>query len=74
VVGRNGRLVVEKQIGQAAGKVWQALNKAPTAAAQLPKVTGLSAEATNQAIGWLAREGKLTAQSTARGFVLKLKS
>lgn len=65
---------MEKQIGEAAGKVWQTLNKGPIAPARLAKAAGLSSDAANQAIGWLAREGKVTVQSGPKGSVLKLKS
>jgi hypothetical protein len=64
---------MEKQIGEAAGRVWQTLSKGPVAPAQLPKVAGLSADVVNQAIGWLAREGKVAAVNTPKGTVLKLK-
>ena len=65
---------MEKQIGVAAGKVWQVLSKGPVAPAQLARAAGLPADVTNQAIGWLAREGKLTTATGAQGPVLKLKS
>lgn len=64
---------MEKLIGEAAGKVWQALNKGPLVASDIPKATKLPADLTNQAIGWLAREGKLTTVTSAKGTALKLK-
>jgi hypothetical protein len=66
---------MEVEIGNAAGKVWQALNaKGSVAKAQLGKVTGLSNDQVNQAIGWLAREGKVSVEKTAKGDALKLKA
>ena len=64
---------MERQIGEAAGKVWQTLSKGSVSPAQLPKVTGLSPDTVNQAVGWLAREGKITLVKSIRGDQLKLK-
>ncbi len=64
---------MEKQIGEAAGKVWQALHKSPMTVTRLSSVAALSAMLTAQAIGWLAREGKITSEDTSKGVVLKLK-
>ena len=64
---------MERQIGEAAGKVWQALNKGPMRIAQISAATGLSAILTQQAVGWLAREGKIASEVGAKGMVLKLK-
>ncbi|HOX05483.1 MAG TPA: winged helix-turn-helix domain-containing protein [Planctomycetota bacterium] len=65
---------MERQIGEAAGKVWQVLSRNPLALGQLPKVTGLPVDLANQALGWLAREGKVVAQDTPKGTVLKIKN
>jgi len=37
------------------------------------RATKLPADLTNQAIGWLAREGKITKVESAKGITLKLK-
>lgn len=51
--------MVEK-IGEAAGVVWRTLNgKEGKTLGQLKEQTGLSSDLLHQAIGWLAREGKL---------------
>ena len=51
---------MEARIGEAAGRVWQVLHqKGPMMPKAIVKATGLSTELANQAIGWLAREGKL---------------
>jgi predicted transcriptional regulator len=55
--------VLEREIGDAAGKVWKALKaKGPLPKTKIPKAAGISPQVANQAIGWLAREGKLTLQ------------
>jgi hypothetical protein len=64
---------MERTIGDAAGKVWQALSKGPMGLAEIPKATKLPVDLTNQAIGWLAREGKVSAAASAKGTTLKLK-
>ncbi len=64
---------MEQAIGEAAGKVWLALRRTPMPAGQLPRAAGLSVEMTNQAIGWLFREGKLVVQPTLTVPVLRLK-
>jgi Mn-dependent DtxR family transcriptional regulator len=55
-------------IGQHAGQVWTLLNEAgdltPTAIA---KKLGLKAPEVDRAIGWLAREDKLTIETTSKG-------
>lgn len=62
---------MEKKIGEAAGKVWKALNAAGVMGKpQLAKATGLPADLLNQGVGWLAREGKLASDDNGR---LKLK-
>jgi hypothetical protein len=65
---------MESKIGDAAGKVWKTLSeKGPLASNQISKLAGLSAELTNQAIGWLAREGKLAEEGDGKSKVVKLK-
>lgn len=48
-------------IGTAAGKVWQVLSEAsvPLNITDIPKKTQLKPQVAYQAVGWLAREGKL---------------
>jgi hypothetical protein len=48
-------------IGETAGEVWQFLKtEGPSSLRQIQKGISENSAATNQAIGWLAREGKLT--------------
>jgi hypothetical protein len=54
---------IEKEIGEAAGKIWEALYKdGAISKSRLAKATGLSAALVNQGIGWLAREGKISGE------------
>ena len=65
---------MERVIGEAAGKVWKALKeKGSLVKSEIPKAAGLSAELANQAIGWLAREGKLAEDTKGRPGAVKLK-
>lgn len=47
------------QIGENAGKVWEALQGGALTLDQLRKATKLKVADLNLALGWLAREGKL---------------
>jgi DNA-binding transcriptional regulator GbsR (MarR family) len=61
----------EEKIGSAAGQVWQTLNvKGPMSREQLARSTGISADMVSQAVGWLAREGKLTVDDSSRNLAL----
>ena len=65
---------MEAEIGEAAGKVWQALHAGgPLSRPKVAKATGLSAELVNQAVGWLAREGKLVVEKKKKSEFLGLK-
>jgi hypothetical protein len=62
------------EIGNAAGLVWKALNReGKVTLARLRQRTGLSIELVNRAIGWLAREDKLTFEKKARSITISLK-
>ena len=66
--------LLEKEIGEAAGKVWSSLRaKGPMAKTRIPKETGISAQLANQAVGWLAREGKLVIQKDKKVDLIGLK-
>ncbi len=61
------------QIGDAAGKVWHALHKdGSLSIAKLVETVELNRDLVMQAIGWLAREGKLHFTETKRGRLLSL--
>ena len=60
-------ILINHEIGTHAGKVYQhlALNPALTATA-LRKDVGLTAREIDQALGWLAREAKISAERDCR--------
>ncbi len=61
------------QIGVAAGKVWQTLHKdGSLSVAKLVETVELNRDLVMQAVGWLAREGKLHISETKRGRFLSL--
>jgi hypothetical protein len=63
-----------QEIGETAGKVWQALNKhGSMSVAKLVERIGGNRDVVMQAVGWLAREGKLDITETKRGKTLALK-
>ena len=63
---------MEAQIGEAAGKIWQALHASgPMSKLQLARATKLSANAVDQGIGWLAREGKIAVEEKTQSLKLK---
>lgn len=56
------------RIGEAAGEVWKRLNSGGTMSrTQLARETGLSADLTSLAVGWLAREDKLLFEPNRKG-------
>ena len=66
---------MEHEIGQAAGKIWDALNgKDAMTALQIAKAAGLPSDLTHQGIGWLAREGKLERADGRRGKAFRIKA
>jgi len=66
--------MMEGRIGEAAGKVWKVLSeKKAVARTGVTRAAGLSADLANQAIGWLAREGKLAEEVREGKVLLRLK-
>jgi hypothetical protein len=55
-------------IGEAAGRVWTTLSQAagPVGITEVPKRARLKTHIAYQALGWLAREGKVEYQSKGR--------
>ena len=65
---------VEREIGEAAGKIWEALHvNGAMSRAKIAKATKLSAQLVNQGIGWLAREGQLTSEKMKGTEAIRLK-
>ncbi len=61
------------QIGEVAGKVWSALSEEePLSLARLVKAVGEPRDTVMQAIGWLAREGKVSIEDKGRNRVVSL--
>ena len=61
------------QIGEAAGQVWRKLDQlGPLSYAKLVKQTNLPRDVVMHALGWLAREEKVSIQETNRGRVVSL--
>ena len=62
------------QIGEYAGKVWQALSKnGSMSMAKLVKAVGQPRDNVMQALGWLAREGKISIEEEGRSRVVSLR-
>lgn len=62
------------QIGDTAGVVWHALEEGgPMTLAQLAKNVSAPRDVVMQAIGWLAREGKVEVEETGRTRVVSLR-
>ena len=64
---------MENEIGNAAGIIWDYLNKnGATPIAMLKRKTNLSTDLINRGIGWLAREGKLKFEVKDKDTVISL--
>lgn len=59
-------------IGANAGKVWTALQNGALSSKALKKATKLKEADLNLALGWLAREGKLTFTEEAEETIIAL--
>jgi len=65
---------LEIQIGKAAGEIWKTLSSSGSMSrSKIAKTTGLSTQLTNQGIGWLAREGKISHEKKGRAEFISLK-
>jgi thymidine phosphorylase len=63
-----------QQIGEAAGSVWHVLNEnGSLSLAKLVERVGGNRDVVMQAVGWLAREGKIAITETKRGRVVSLR-
>ena len=62
------------QIGEAAGVIWQHLNQnGPTSLTKLVRDLGLHRDVVMQALGWLAREDKLSIDDEGRTRMIRLR-
>jgi Winged helix-turn-helix domain (DUF2582) len=65
---------INEKVGEAAGKVWQALSsEGPQTVTQLKKQLNGSSEVVTFALGWLAREDKVEITQDKKTFKIKLK-
>jgi len=63
-----------EQIGDTAGLVWHALDgREPLSLAKLVELIDAPRDIVMQAIGWLAREGKISIEKTSRGRIVSLR-
>ncbi len=63
-----------EQIGENAGRVWHQLNEnGPTSLSKLIKQIDAPRDVVMQAIGWLAREGKIEISDSNRGRIVGLR-
>ncbi len=57
---------MKSKIGEAAGRVWETLSaKDEVGLEQLPRMLKLKSDITYQALGWLAREDKISYRTKA---------
>jgi len=64
---------MKEQIGEAAGKVWQALSEhGELDLARLSKLVKENEKTIHQALGWLAREGKIDLYIKGRTTIITL--
>jgi hypothetical protein len=62
------------QIGETAGLVWHALEKnGPLSYTKLVKLLSVPRDTVMQAVGWLAREGKVDIEESSRGRIVMLR-
>jgi len=62
------------EIGEAAGEVWRVLSEGgPMTMAKLVKAVGEQRDTVMQALGWLAREGKVNIEEEGRSRVISLR-
>lgn len=62
-----------ESLGAAAGKIWAFLSEnGPASATRLADTTGLDKNDVQRAIGWLAREGKLSVERKGRNEIFGL--
>ena len=62
------------EIGETAGLVWTTLSKSgPMSLAQLVKKLGKPRDLVMQALGWLAREGKISIEEDGRRRIISLR-
>lgn len=67
-------MVIETQIGEAAGRVWHLLDgNGPQTLAEIKLKLKLRSDITSFGIGWLAREDKIEVTDERKGFRVRLR-
>lgn len=70
----NGSMDGAHEIGNTAGKVWHTLTaEGPMSTAKLIRQLGIPRDVVMQAIGWLARENKVSIKESPRGRIIALR-
>jgi len=65
--------MLKKKIGETAGTVWNILKERDEVAiSSLPRILNETAATVNQALGWLAREGKVAYRREGRKILVSL--
>ncbi len=64
--------MITKKIGENAGAIWQALQNGALAQKALKKATKLKEAELAMALGWLAREGKVSFQEGEADTIISL--
>ena len=65
--------MLKKKIGETAGSIWSVLKeKDRIAISSLPGIVNENPSIVNQALGWLAREGKIDYQQDGRKTLISL--
>ena len=63
----------DEQIGDTAGQIWHALATGPQTVASLKKSIDAPGDLVPAALGWLAREGKLSFDNNGRSVTVSLR-
>jgi Mn-dependent DtxR family transcriptional regulator len=65
--------MLKKKIGETAGSIWSVLKEKDTVSiSSLPAIVNENSSLVNQALGWLAREGKIDYQQDGRKVLISL--
>ena len=64
--------MITSKIGENAGLIWTALQGGALTTKALKKATKLKEAELNMALGWLAREGKITFETTDEAVTIAL--
>lgn len=64
---------MQKEVGETAGKIWEALReREEVSISRIPAIISEKQMVAYQALGWLAREGKIKYSSKGKGTLVSL--